>query len=149
MVARACQALAPHANSVGGWVSVGSPRVWVPSAQVDLTADLIAARGRPQIAADCADAVSNPALIVEVLSLSTALYDRGEKWQHYRQIPSLQEYVLINTTQPLVEWYRRTPEGWLYQAASAGEQARLASIEVVLDVDRLYDGVFELEPTDG
>ena len=51
------------------------------------------------------NAVTNPVLIVEVLSPSTASYDRGDKFYLYRQIPSLQEYVLIEQDKAIVEVY--------------------------------------------
>jgi Uma2 family endonuclease len=60
------------------------------------------------------DTLLNPRVLVEVLSDSTEKYDRGAKFGHYRQIPSLQEYVLVAQDQPLVERYVRQPDGsWL------------------------------------
>lgn len=47
-------------------------------------------------ASDDEDAVTNPKLLVEVLSPSTEAYDRGEKWAHYRRIESLEAYVLVS-----------------------------------------------------
>lgn len=55
--------------------------------------------------------ITNPTLIVEVLSPSTEQEDRGNKWQHYQLIPSLQEYVLVSQTEPRVERYRRLSSG--------------------------------------
>ncbi|MFO0811548.1 MAG: Uma2 family endonuclease [Gemmataceae bacterium] len=60
------------------------------------------------------DTLLNPTVIVEVLSTSTAAYDRGEKFAQYRQIPSLQEYVLVAQDKPLVERFVRQADGqWL------------------------------------
>ncbi|MCB0855401.1 MAG: Uma2 family endonuclease [Bacteroidetes bacterium] len=56
-------------------------------------------------------AITNPILIVEVLSESTAMFDLGEKFAHYRDIPSLREYVIISQTQPTVHTYYRTDNG--------------------------------------
>ena len=61
------------------------------------------------------DTVTNPTVIVEVLSPSTEAYDRGEKFARYRLIPSLREYVLVSQDQPRVEWYTRGASGWLLQ----------------------------------
>ncbi len=55
--------------------------------------------------------ITNPSLIVEVLSPSTEEADRGHKWQHYQLIPSLQEYVLVSQSPPRVERYRRLASG--------------------------------------
>ena len=81
--------------------------------------------------------ITNPTLIVEVLSVSTEHVDRGSKWQHYQRIPSLQEYVLVSQTQPRIEWYRRLASGgWEYHEAMEGI-VQLPS-GVTLDLARLY-----------
>ena len=88
--------------------------------------------------------VTNPTLIVEVTSDSTEGYDRGKKFDHYRQIPSLREVVFVSHRQPLVEVFYRPPndpEGsapWLREEAGVGAQLVLRSVEARLDVDRLY-----------
>ncbi len=90
-------------------------------------------------------ALTNPALIVEVLSDSTALYDRGEKFAHYKRLPSLRDYVLVSQHEARIEVYSRD-EGrrWIYQDAAPGEQLPLTAVEGAIDVDRVYRGV-ELE----
>jgi Uma2 family endonuclease len=61
--------------------------------------------------------ILNPRLLVEVISPSTEAYDRGEKFGFYRQIESLQEYVLISQDLPRVEIYRRLGDGtWDFAA---------------------------------
>ncbi len=81
--------------------------------------------------------ITNPTLIVEVLSPSTEQVDRGDKWQHYQRIPALQEYVLVSQSQPRVEWYRRLPSGgWEYHEVTEGT-VQLPS-GVTLDLARLY-----------
>jgi Uma2 family endonuclease len=86
------------------------------------------------------DTITNPTLIVEVLSPSTEQVDRGDKWQHYQRIPSLQEYVLVSQSHPRVEWYRRLPSlpsgGWEYHDVTEGI-VQLPS-GVTLDLARLY-----------
>src|SRR5438876_6356830 len=69
---------------------------------------------RPQFEDKVLDTLLNPRAIVEVLSESTEAYDRGDKFRHYRQISSLQEYVLAAQDRPLVERHVRQPGGsWL------------------------------------
>lgn len=81
--------------------------------------------------------LTNPVLIVEVLSPTTEQEDRGNKWQQYQLIPSLREYVLISQSEPRVEWYRRLASGgWEYHQATAGI-VQLPS-GVTLDLARLY-----------
>ncbi|MDP9191435.1 MAG: Uma2 family endonuclease [Acidobacteriota bacterium] len=58
--------------------------------------------------------ITNPVLIVEVLSVTTEKGDRGNKWLHYQRLPSLQEYVLVSQ-EPRIEVFRRTSSGtWEY-----------------------------------
>lgn len=65
--------------------------------------------------------ITNPTLIVEVLSPSTEEDDRGAKWQHYQLIPSLAEYVLVSQSQARIEHYRRAAPGvWEYRDITTG-----------------------------
>lgn len=80
--------------------------------------------------------VTNPTLIIEVLSRTTEEVDRGDKWRDYQRIPSLQEYVLISQD-PRVEVYRRMSSGsWEYHDVRDG------SVELAtgptLDLTTLY-----------
>ena len=81
--------------------------------------------------------ITNPTLIIEVLSPTTEQDDRGDKWRHYQLVPSLQEYVLVSQSNARVEHYRRLATGgWEYHDATEGV-VQLAS-GVVLDLARLY-----------
>lgn len=84
--------------------------------------------------------ITNPSVLVEVLSASTEQEDRGNKWQHYQLIPTLQEYVLVSQAEPRVERYRRLPTGtWEYSDVTDG------SVELttgaVIDLAKLYEGL--------
>jgi Uma2 family endonuclease len=84
-------------------------------------------------------AIINPVLLVEVLSDSTEAYDRGEKSAHYRQLPSLREYVLISQSHRRIEVYRRNEAGrWELFEYESGASAELASVGCALDVDEVY-----------
>jgi Uma2 family endonuclease len=87
---------------------------------------------------DDADAITNPMVIVEVLSPSTEQHDRGDKWAHYRRIPSLACYVLVGHDERSIETYRRDGRRWVYEAFGPGEVAVIAGAEVSLAVDELY-----------
>jgi Uma2 family endonuclease len=81
--------------------------------------------------------ITNPKLIVEVLSPTTEQNDRGNKWQHYQRITSLQEYVLVSQSHPCIEYYHRLATGgWEYHEVTEGT-VRLAC-GAVLDLARLY-----------
>jgi Uma2 family endonuclease len=84
--------------------------------------------------------LANPQVIVEVLSPTTAGYDRGDKWAAYRMIPTLTDYVMISSTSREMEHYRRAGDGtWTYQSLVSG--AITLSNGVTLEVDRIYRGV--------
>lgn len=89
-------------------------------------------------------AVTNPTLIVEVLSRSTEKYDRGEKFEHYKNLPSLRQYVLVSYQDRCVEvWTRDAGDGWTSSLARDGDVADLASIAARLDVSELYEAAAE------
>ncbi len=82
--------------------------------------------------------ITNPTLIVEVLSPSTEHDDRGSKWQHYQLIPALQEFVLVSQAEPRVERYRRLPSGtWEYEDVTEGKVTLATG--AVIDLATLYD----------
>ncbi|WP_017303174.1 Uma2 family endonuclease [Spirulina subsalsa] len=86
--------------------------------------------------------VKNPTVIVEVLSPGTSAYDRGDKFKYYRQMASLQEYVLVDSESISVEVYKRG-EGkmWGYYAYGEGEAIALHSIGFECAIELLYEGV--------
>jgi Uma2 family endonuclease len=88
------------------------------------------------------DVVLNPALVVEVSSDSTEEWDRGEKLDHYKQIPSLREWVLVSHRERRVEVVSRSPDGgWTTRSFGPGEPAALPSLGIDLAVDDVYRGV--------
>jgi len=84
------------------------------------------------------NALTNPKVIVEVLSDSTEADDRGEKFAHYRRIPSLQGYVLVSQRRPLIEVYTRKGDEWVLGEAGPGGTVRVHAIDVELSVDEIY-----------
>jgi Uma2 family endonuclease len=84
------------------------------------------------------DIVQTPRLVVEVLSPSTENFDRSKKFRTYQACPSIEEYVLINTTHQTVETYRRQGKIWAYQPFGPGQQVELVSIGFTLPIKDLY-----------
>ncbi|GAB4459441.1 MAG: Uma2 family endonuclease [Elainellaceae cyanobacterium] len=83
-----------------------------------------------------------PCLIVEVLSETTEAFDRGDKFADYRQIESLQEYVLISQTRIQVDVFRRNEEGlWVLHPYSEGDRVSLASVGWEGAIADLYEAV--------
>lgn len=87
------------------------------------------------------DAVTNPILIVEVLSKSTSEYDRGDKFYFYRQIPSLQEYVLIEQNRYVVEVYYKKERNDLWRISryeGLDEMISIQSLNIEIEMKELY-----------
>ncbi len=82
--------------------------------------------------------VTNPRVIVEVLSPTTERYDREQKRLYYQQLDSLCEYVLVAQDRRRVEVWRRADGDWVHATYEAGSEAPLRSIGYSLDVDELY-----------
>lgn len=102
--------------------------------------DVVVVCGEPQFEDAQADTLLNPKVIVEVLSPSTADYDRGGKFTHYRRLTSLQEYLLVSQDRPLVEHYvRQSPDEWLLaERSSLQDHLDLPSIECRLPLAEIY-----------
>ncbi len=87
---------------------------------------------------------SEPRLIAEVLSPSTAAYDRGLKFSHYRSLASLQEYLLIDLDTRSTDGYRKGADGlWVLHPFARGEPVSLASVALELRADQLFAEVPE------
>lgn len=100
--------------------------------------DVTVVCGRMKRALDDEQAVVNPMLVVEVLSESTEGQDRGDEWRHYQRIESLQIYVLVSQSEPLVEVFRRAGDAWRYETAGPGQRIVLDEHGLAIDVDALY-----------
>ncbi len=84
------------------------------------------------------NAITNPTVIIEILSPTTEASDRGEKWRHYQHLSSLREYVLVSQGDPYIEVFRRDGDEWVLRTATAGQMLELPSQEVRIPVDAIY-----------
>ncbi len=89
------------------------------------------------------NAVTNPMVIVEVLSRSTEEYDRGDKFEHYKQVPSLRQYVLVAQSERAIEVWTRDGSEWTRAVCREGDAANLESIEARIDGRELYEAADE------
>jgi Uma2 family endonuclease len=103
--------------------------------------------GQPQFADDRRDTIMNPVLLIEVLSPSTERYDRGMKFQNYRTIDTLQDYILIGQDDHRIEHYSRQEAGqWvLNEVAGAEATLPIPSLQCQLALADVYEKV-ELVP---
>jgi Uma2 family endonuclease len=82
---------------------------------------------------------SEPILLIEVLSPTTAAYDRGDKFAHYRRLASLSEYVLVDIDSRRADVYRKGADGlWVLHRFDPGQVVALASVGLEIGADRLF-----------
>jgi Uma2 family endonuclease len=105
--------------------------------------DLIIVCGPVETAEEDADTITNPRVIVEVLSPSTERYDRGAKFRNYQQLPSLTEYILVAQDEAVCERFVRQADGSWALVSFVGPEAVLAfaSVPVQVPLADLYAGV--------
>lgn len=119
-------------------------RVRVPETGLSTYPDVTVVCGPRETDPDDPNAVVNPMLIVEVLSRSTEDYDRGDKFEHYKRIPTLQQYVLVSHREREIEvWTRDAAAGWTRSVVRDDGRATLSSIGAELGVRELYDAASE------
>jgi Uma2 family endonuclease len=114
-------------------------RLKIPTNDRYTYADAGVVCGRSAFEDEVEDTLLNPTVIVEVLSDSSELYDRGDKFAQYRTIASLKDYVLVSQKQPLIEHFARQPDNsWLLRLHGPGERLLFSTIQCELAVDEVY-----------
>ncbi len=106
--------------------------------------DVIIVCGERQYHDKFRDVLLNPTLIVEVMSESTEVFDRGNKFQRFRTwLPTLTEYLLVSQTAPIIEHFHRRENGeWLLTTCEGLESiVKIGSIGCTLKLREVYDGV--------
>ncbi|MCU0424675.1 MAG: Uma2 family endonuclease [Candidatus Kapabacteria bacterium] len=112
--------------------------------------DVLIVCGKPEFLDNVFDTLLNPVVIIEILSGSTKNYDRTKKFDHYRSIPSLKAYVLVEQDFARVEIYSRIDDDnvppertlWAFQAASSLEETlHLAVVDCTINLADVYEDV--------
>ncbi|HEY3965623.1 MAG TPA: Uma2 family endonuclease [Planctomycetaceae bacterium] len=118
-------------------------RVKVDASGLYTYPDLVMVCDPPQFEDDVLDTLLNPRIIVEVLSESTEKYDRGSKFENYRKLSSLKEYVLVSQDRPLIERYVRQDDAtWVLTAFSDPTQTfAFGTVVVLVPLAEIYRGV--------
>jgi Uma2 family endonuclease len=133
-------------------VFLANIRIKVPSMPPYRYADLSALCGEPQFERiGGVDALTNPSLIIEVLSESTEAYDRGDKFTHYKSVPSFNEYLLIAQHRPHVTQFIKQDEGtWLqHEFNDLTAVVRLTQLDCELPLSEIYQNVTFVERSPG
>jgi Uma2 family endonuclease len=118
-------------------------KVRIETDDVGAYPDVMAICGERMFYGDRRDVVTNPSLIVEVLSDSSEAYDRGDKFAHYRKLPSLKAYLLLSQDRMQAELFvRQHDDTWQFTAfVGAEERIPLAAVDAALVLAELYDKV--------
>jgi Uma2 family endonuclease len=137
-----------HAQLAGGPCEafVSDMRVKAAPTETYFYPDVVVACGASELEDEQEDTLLNPVVIAEVLSPSTSDYDHTRKWEHYRRIPSLKDYLLVSQSEPRVERYARQSEGlWLFSETSGLDAIlRLDSIGCTIALRDVYERVLRL-----
>jgi Uma2 family endonuclease len=105
--------------------------------------DVIVVCGEARFEDGYVDTLLNPTVVIEVLSESTEAYDRGRKFEHYRTVVSLSDYLLVAQDKPRIEHYARQPERrWLLSETNhLADTISIVSIQCDLALAEVYDKV--------
>jgi Uma2 family endonuclease len=124
-------------------VFIGDVRLWIPEYREYTYPDVIVTDGKPIYAGKNNTTVTNPLLIVEVLSKSTKNYDQGDKFTFYRSIPQFKEYVLVEQNQYQVMHYSKTNEGeWIFREyKSENDIVKLQHLDFEISLIDIYQDV--------
>ena len=129
-------------------VFINDLRLWIPSKRVYTYPDVMLVAGKLEFAEGRKDTITNAVMVAEVLSESTANYDRGDKFKLFRTIPTLREYILIDQYEMHVEQFSKTDDNkWvLSEYDGADAVLRLSCVEFEMRLGDIYDRVdFESE----
>ena len=124
------------------FVAMGDMRLGIPQANNYTYPDLMVVSGEPMLFDNDISIVTNPCLIIEVLSRSTSDYDKGDKFDRYRSIPEFTEYVLVSQYQYHIIHYVKVDRGWLLtETSDLGGNLHLQSIDLDLSLADIYEQV--------
>lgn len=117
-------------------------RVHIPENSLYTYPDFSIICGEWQTIDDEKDTVTNPSVIIEILSKSTRDYDRGTKFTLYRSIKTLKEYILIDSTSVSVELFSRKDEQWLLtEYKTLSSSFTISTIGLTIYIQHIYEGI--------
>ncbi|MEQ8956887.1 MAG: Uma2 family endonuclease [Coleofasciculus sp. C2-GNP5-27] len=129
-------------------VFMSDVRLWIPQRRIYTYPDVMVIAGEPDYYNNRTDTITNPQVIIEVLSKSTKGYDRSGKFRLYRTIPTLEEYLLLDQTKIYVEHFSKTDaKRWSFREYDESDQAiALSSVDFQISLADAYNKVlFEQE----
>ncbi|UXE62904.1 MAG: Uma2 family endonuclease [Woronichinia naegeliana WA131] len=122
-------------------VFVTDQRLWIPERQMATYPDIMVTSEPLSYQEGRKDTLVNPVLITEVLSASTANYDREGKFAAYRTIPSFQEYLLISQERCYIEQFHKKDDNWFFKAFETPTIITLKSLQVEVEIADIYNKI--------
>ena len=124
-------------------VFIGDVRLWIPRVKRFTYPDVMVIAGQPEYYNNRKDTITNPQVIIEVLSKSTKGYDRGNKFRFYQTIPTFQEYILVEQNQRSIEQYsKQENKRWSYSVYDEEDPAlTFSSFQVEVPLVDIYEKV--------
>ncbi|MDJ0595379.1 MAG: Uma2 family endonuclease [Pleurocapsa sp. MO_226.B13] len=118
-------------------------RLWIPQYNVYTYPDLMVTTGQPVLQDNRNDTITNPLLIVEVLSKSTKNYDQGDKFDYYRSIPQFAEYILVDQYKYHLKQFAKADDGrwWLSEYQNQNDILRFASLDLEIKLIDIYEEI--------
>lgn len=124
-------------------IYMGDVRLWIPRYRIYTYPDVMVIEGEPIYEGTGTTTVTNPSIIIEVLSKSTENHDRTNKFRFYRSIPTFKEYIIVDQYEYLVEQYAKNANNqWvLTEHESRDGMLLLQTIEFEISINDIYEGV--------
>ena len=132
-------------------VFMSDVRLWIPKKRIYTYPDVMVIAGEPDYYNNRTDTITNPKIIIEVLSKSTQGYDRSGKFETYRTIPTFEEYLLFDQTKVYVEHFSKTEvKRWSFREYDESDEViALSSVDFQISLADAYNKVkFEQEDAD-
>jgi Uma2 family endonuclease len=138
-----CRAFPLTINDQDYYTYINDVKLWIEEYRIYTYPDIMIIEGQPIYQSDNSTVVTNPKVIIEVLSDSTKNYDRTDKFRFYRSLPTLQEYFLISQSSYYVEQFvKQDDQQWLFKAIDGENNSiTFSTIDFSIALKTLYHRV--------
>ncbi|MGY6529620.1 MAG: Uma2 family endonuclease [Cyanobacterium sp.] len=128
-------------------VFIENVRLWIAQHKMFTYPDVMVIAQNPEYHGENKTTVTNPIIIIEILSNSTRDYDLGRKFEYYRSLHSLQEYILVDPEKPLVmSYHRNSDQQWsLNILENINNTLTLNSISIKVNLKDIYEGIEKID----
>ncbi len=151
IVTNICVYLKPLLRKINAKIYLENVRLWIEYHKIYTYPDVMISENQPLYHSQGTSTITNPSIIFEVASKSTKNYDQGDKFDFYKSLPCLKEYVIVEQSKYHVIAYTKTIDGkWILSEYETQETAlELTSLSLSIPLEEIYAGIdFNLEDED-